>query len=116
MWSTSPGPPRPRLRPRVERGTAKAIADAGIPVTDTAELTGFPAILGHRVVTLHPEVHGGILADPTDAAHRADMADHGIEAFDLVVINAYPFGTDPADFEHGGTAGAWTCSTSAGRP
>ena len=87
-------------------GTAKAIADAGLPVTDTAELTGFPPILGHRVVTLHPRVHGGILADPTDPQHRADMRDHGIEPFDLVVINAYPFGTDPADFEHGGNAGA----------
>ena len=87
-------------------GTAKAIADAGLPVTDTAELTGFPAILGHRVVTLHPKVHGGILADPTDPAHRADMEAHGIEAFDLVVVNAYPFGSDPADFEHGGNAGA----------
>ena len=45
------------------------------PVTDVAELTGFPAILGHRVVTLHPKVHGGILADPTDPAHRADLDD-----------------------------------------
>ena len=45
-------------------GTAAAIAAAGVPVTDVAELTGFPAILGHRVVTLHPKVHGGILADP----------------------------------------------------
>jgi phosphoribosylaminoimidazolecarboxamide formyltransferase/IMP cyclohydrolase len=87
-------------------GTARAIADAGVPVTDTADLTGFPAILGHRVVTLHPRVHGGILADPTDPAHRADMEAHGIDAFDLVVVNAYPFGSDPADFEHGGNAGA----------
>jgi phosphoribosylaminoimidazolecarboxamide formyltransferase / IMP cyclohydrolase len=87
-------------------GTAKVIAEAGLPVTDTAELTGFPAILGHRVVTLHPKVHGGILADPTDDAHRADMAEHGIEPFDLVVINAYPFGSDPADFAHGGSAGS----------
>jgi phosphoribosylaminoimidazolecarboxamide formyltransferase/IMP cyclohydrolase len=87
-------------------GTAKAVADAGIPVVDTAELTGFPAILGHRVVTLHPRIHGGILADPTDESHRADMDEHGIEPFDLVVINAYPFGSDPADFAHGGNAGA----------
>ena len=48
-------------------GTARVIADAGVPVTDVAELTGLPAILGHRVVTLHPKIHGGILADPTDA-------------------------------------------------
>jgi len=86
-------------------GTATAIADAGIPVQDLAELTGFQPILGHRVVTLHPKVHGGILADPTDPQHLADMRDHGIEPFDLVVINAYPFGSDPADFAHGGSAG-----------
>jgi len=83
-------------------GTARAIADAGVPVTDVVELTGVPAILGHRVVTLHPKVHGGILADPTDAEHRADMAEYGIEPIDLVVANLYPFGSDSADFAHGG--------------
>ena len=77
-------------------GTARAIAEAGIPVTDVADLTGFPAILGHRVVTLHPKVHGGILADPTDAGHRADMEQYGIEAIDLVVANLYPFSADPS--------------------
>jgi phosphoribosylaminoimidazolecarboxamide formyltransferase / IMP cyclohydrolase len=76
-------------------GTARAIADAGIPVTDVAELTGLPAILGHRVVTLHPKIHGGILADPTDAEHVADMAHHGIEPIDLVVVNLYPFSSSP---------------------
>jgi len=76
-------------------GTARAIADAGIPVTDVAQLTGLPAILGHRVVTLHPKIHGGILADPTDAEHVADMAHHGIEPIDLVVVNLYPFSSDP---------------------
>ena len=76
-------------------GTAAAIANAGIEVTDVAELTGVPAILGHRVVTLHPRVHGGILADPTDAEHIADMAAHGIEPIDLVVVNLYPFASDP---------------------
>ena len=55
-------------------GTARAIGEAGVPVTDVADLTGFPAILGHRVVTLHPKVHGGILADPSIAEHAADMA------------------------------------------
>ncbi|MBK5287047.1 MAG: bifunctional phosphoribosylaminoimidazolecarboxamide formyltransferase/IMP cyclohydrolase [Acidimicrobiia bacterium] len=75
-------------------GTATAIADAGIPVTDVAELTGVPAILDHRVVTLHPKVHGGLLADPTNEAHRADMAEYGIEPFDLVVSNLYPFHTN----------------------
>jgi phosphoribosylaminoimidazolecarboxamide formyltransferase / IMP cyclohydrolase len=82
-------------------GTAAALREAGLEVTDTAEVTGFPAILGHRVMTLHPKVHGGLLADRTDPAHQQDMADHGIEPFDLVVSNLYPFGSDPADFEHG---------------
>jgi phosphoribosylaminoimidazolecarboxamide formyltransferase/IMP cyclohydrolase len=77
-------------------GTARAIAREGIPVTDVADITGFPAILGHRVVTLHPKIHGGILADPTDAEHRADMAEYGIEAIDLVVANLYPFSADPS--------------------
>ena len=76
-------------------GTARAIADAGVPTTDVAELTGLPAILGHRVVTLHPKIHGGILADPTDAEHVADMEHHGIEPIDLVVVNLYPFSSDP---------------------
>lgn len=77
-------------------GTAAAIADAGIPVTDVAELTGVPAILDHRVVTLHPKVHGGLLADPTNASHQADMAEYGIAPFDLVVSNLYPFHTNPS--------------------
>lgn len=77
-------------------GTARAIAEAGIAVTDVADLTGVPAILGHRVVTLHPKIHGGILADPTDPAHRADMAEYGIEPIDLVVANLYPFSSDPS--------------------
>ena len=76
-------------------GTATAVAAAGVPVTDVAELTGFPAILGHRVVTLHPKVHGGILADPTDPAHQADLAAFGIGPIALVVVNLYPFGDDP---------------------
>ena len=76
-------------------GTAREIAAAGVPVTDIAELTGFPAILGHRVVTLHPAVHGGILADTSDPSHRADLAEYGIEPIDLVVVNLYPFATDP---------------------
>jgi phosphoribosylaminoimidazolecarboxamide formyltransferase / IMP cyclohydrolase len=77
-------------------GTAAAVAGAGIPVTDVADLTGVPAILDHRVVTLHPKVHGGLLADPTDDAHRADMDAHGIEAIELVVVNLYPFETRPS--------------------
>ena len=72
-------------------GTAAAIAAAGVPVTDVVELTGVPAILGHRVVTLHPKIHGGILADPTLPDHQADMAEYDIEPIDLVVVNLYPF-------------------------
>jgi phosphoribosylaminoimidazolecarboxamide formyltransferase/IMP cyclohydrolase len=86
-------------------GTAKAIADAGVPVTDLADFTGYPPMLGHRVVTLHPLVHGAILADPTDPAHRADIEQYGIKPFDLVVANLYPFGSDPKDFEHGAGGG-----------
>ena len=76
-------------------GTARAIQGAGIDVTDVADITGFPAILGHRVVTLHPRVHGGLLADPTNAEHQSDMATHGIEPIDLLVVNLYPFASDP---------------------
>jgi phosphoribosylaminoimidazolecarboxamide formyltransferase/IMP cyclohydrolase len=83
-------------------GTASALRDAGLTVTDVADITGVPAILGHRVVTLHPKVHGGILADPTNAEHQADMETYGIEPFDIVVANLYPFGSDPSAFAHGG--------------
>jgi phosphoribosylaminoimidazolecarboxamide formyltransferase/IMP cyclohydrolase len=76
-------------------GTARVIADAGVPVTDLADLTGLPAILDHRVVTLHPKVHGGLLADPTSPTHRADMEAHGIEPIDLAVVNLYPFASKP---------------------
>ena len=109
-------------------GTAAAIADAGVPVTDVAELTGVPAILGHRVVTLHPKIHGGILADP-DARrppgrhgrvrHRADRSgrrqpvsvrrEPGIELIDIggpamvraAAKNHAHVGVvvDPADYE-----------------
>jgi phosphoribosylaminoimidazolecarboxamide formyltransferase/IMP cyclohydrolase len=76
-------------------GTARAIADRGVPVTDVADLTGVPAILDHRVVTLHPRIHGGLLADPTDPGHRADMDAHDIEPIALLVVNLYPFTSDP---------------------
>jgi phosphoribosylaminoimidazolecarboxamide formyltransferase/IMP cyclohydrolase len=72
-------------------GTAKALASAGLKVRDVAELTGFPAMLGHRVVTLHPKVHGGILALRDDPAHQADMKKYGIEPVDLVCVSLYPF-------------------------
>jgi phosphoribosylaminoimidazolecarboxamide formyltransferase/IMP cyclohydrolase len=76
-------------------GTAKAIADAGIPVTAVDDITGVPPILDHRVVTLHPKIHGGILADRSKASHDDDMAAYGIEPFDLVVSNLYPFAQRP---------------------
>lgn len=82
-------------------GTARVIGEAGIPVVDVAEHTGSPIMLGHRVVTLHPKVHGGILADRDDPEHQADMAEHGIVPIDLVVGNLYPFGSSVADFQHG---------------
>ena len=77
-------------------GTARTIADAGLPVTDVADLTGYPAILGHRVVTLHPVVHGGLLADLSDPEHRRDLATHGIEPIDLLVAGLYPFESEPS--------------------
>ena len=70
-------------------GTAAAVAAAGVPVTDVADITGVPAILDHRVVTLHPRIHGGILADPTKASHQIDMAQYGISAIDLVVVRRF---------------------------
>ncbi len=76
-------------------GTARALADAGIEATDVAEITGMPAMLGHRVVTLHPMIHGGILADVDDPSHRHDLKTHGIEPISLVVVNLYPFASDP---------------------
>ncbi len=81
-------------------GTAAAIAAADIPVVDVADFTGFPPMLGHRVVTLHPKVHGAILADRRDPDHLTDLETHGIELIDLVICNLYPFGADPATFEH----------------
>lgn len=72
-------------------GTATAIAEAGVPVTSVDDVTGFPEILGGRVKTLHPKIHGGILAKRDDDTHGAQMREHGIEGIDLVVINLYPF-------------------------
>lgn len=72
-------------------GTAKAIKDAGLPCKDVSELTGFPEIMDGRVKTLHPSVHGGLLAIRDDAEHQGAMSDHNIVGIDLVVINLYPF-------------------------
>ena len=76
-------------------GTAAALTAAGIAVTDVADLTGVPPILDHRVVTLHPKVHGGILADTSKPNHVADMQQYGIDAIDLVVVSLYPFSSKP---------------------
>ncbi len=72
-------------------GTARLLADEGIPVTALEELTGFAEMLGHRVVSLHPAVHGGILARRDVPEDTADLAAHGIEPIDLVCVNLYPF-------------------------
>jgi phosphoribosylaminoimidazolecarboxamide formyltransferase / IMP cyclohydrolase len=77
--------------------TAQVIRDAGVDVVEVNEKTGFPEIMDGRVKTLHPKVHGGILADRSKDAHLAAMADHGIEAIDLVVVNLYPFRDTVAD-------------------
>ena len=77
-------------------GTARVIADAGIPVVDVADLTGLEPILDHRVVTLHPAIHGGILADRTKQEHIDEMAQHNIAPIDLVVVNLYPFSSQPS--------------------
>ena len=72
-------------------GTARALASAGVPVTDIGSYTGFPEMLDGRVKTLHPKVHGGILARRDRAEHRAALSAHGIPTIDLVVVNLYPF-------------------------
>ena len=72
-------------------GTARALRDAGIEVRDVSDVTGFPEMMDGRVKTLHPNIHGGLLAIRDNPAHQAAMAKQGIEAIDLVVINLYPF-------------------------
>lgn len=72
-------------------GTAKLLADAGLPVTEVADHTGFPEMLDGRVKTLHPKVHGGLLARRDLAAHMAALKEHGIDTIDLLVVNLYPF-------------------------
>ncbi len=72
-------------------GTARALREAGLPVTDVAAVTGFPEMLDGRVKTLHPSVHGGILADRRLAEHRRQLLEAAIAPFELVVVNLYPF-------------------------
>jgi phosphoribosylaminoimidazolecarboxamide formyltransferase/IMP cyclohydrolase len=72
-------------------GTARALTEAGIAVTDVGTYTGFPEMLDGRVKTLHPKVHAGILARRDLPAHAAALRQHGIPTIDLVVVNLYPF-------------------------
>jgi len=72
-------------------GTARLLADAGLPVTEVSDVTGFPEMLDGRVKTLHPRIHGGLLARRDDPAHMAALQQHGIATIDLLVINLYPF-------------------------
>ena len=78
-------------------GTAAALAAAGLPVTKVADHTGAPEILGGRVKTIHPRIHGGILARRDDPTHRADLEAQGITPIDVVVVNLYPFRATVAD-------------------
>lgn len=72
-------------------GTAKALREAGLEVTDVSEVTGFPEILDGRVKTLHPKIHGGLLAVRENSEHMKVLKDQGIEPIDMVVVNLYPF-------------------------
>lgn len=72
-------------------GTAKALREGGIKVIDVSEYTGFPEMMEGRVKTLHPKVHGGILADRDKEEHLAQMQAQGIKPIDMVVVNLYPF-------------------------
>ena len=78
-------------------GTARAIREAGIPVKDVAEFTGFPEMLDGRVKTLHPKVHGGILNQRENEDHRRQCVEHGLEDIDLIAVNLYEFEKTIAD-------------------
>lgn len=78
-------------------GTAKKMRESGIAVKDVAEFTGFPEMLDGRVKTLHPKVHGGILAQKTNPDHVEQMKQHGLEAIDIVAVNLYAFEKTVAD-------------------
>jgi phosphoribosylaminoimidazolecarboxamide formyltransferase / IMP cyclohydrolase len=83
-------------------GTRKALADAGLPVLEVSEVTGFPEMMDGRVKTLHPKIHGGLLAIRDNADHAAAMRSHGIAPIDLLVVSLYPFEATVAkgaDFE-----------------
>ena len=78
-------------------GTAKLIRENSIPVVGVSQVTGFPEILGGRVKTLHPCIHGGVLADKDDTGHGQTLDGHGIGFFDLVCVNLYDFAGAVAD-------------------
>ncbi|MCX7349267.1 MAG: bifunctional phosphoribosylaminoimidazolecarboxamide formyltransferase/IMP cyclohydrolase, partial [Alphaproteobacteria bacterium] len=71
-------------------GTAKALAEAGLPVVEVSSVTGFPEIMDGRVKTLHPAIHGGLLGIGSNAEHAAAMTRHGISPIGLLVVNLYP--------------------------
>jgi phosphoribosylaminoimidazolecarboxamide formyltransferase/IMP cyclohydrolase len=77
-------------------GTSAALRDAGLDVLTVESVTGSPEMLSDRVKTLHPKIHGGLLADRDDPSHLADVERYGIELIDLVVSNLYPFSSDPS--------------------
>ena len=77
-------------------GTSAALADAGVPVTPVEQVTGAPEMLDGRVKTVHPVIHGGLLADLSNPGHVKDLAERGIVPIDLVVCNLYPFRSDPS--------------------
>ena len=85
-------------------GTRAALADAGLPVRDVSDLTGFPELMGGRLKTLHPKVHGGLLAIRENPEHEAAMLAHGIAPIDLLVVNLYPF---EATIEKGANFAEW---------
>src|SRR5450432_2823453 len=72
-------------------GTARFLRDAGLKVTDVSQVTGFPEMMDGRLKTLHPKIHGGLLALRDNGEHVAAMQKHGIKPIDLVCINLYPF-------------------------
>ncbi|MCY4035493.1 MAG: bifunctional phosphoribosylaminoimidazolecarboxamide formyltransferase/IMP cyclohydrolase [Hyphomicrobiales bacterium] len=72
-------------------GTARALEQAGIPILDVSDVTEFPEMMDGRLKTLHPRIHGGLLARRNNPVHRKDMSAHGIEGIDLLVVNLYPF-------------------------
>jgi phosphoribosylaminoimidazolecarboxamide formyltransferase/IMP cyclohydrolase len=78
-------------------GTAKKLRDAGLPVMDVSEFTGFPEMLDGRVKTLHPKVHGGILNQRSNSDHQQQCQDHGLKNIDLIAVNLYAFEKTIAD-------------------